>query len=205
MNKRKLQSSFHDELETILNTLLYCFWIIEWGEMEKLLDLKMRFNRKMIEWLCPKKYKVRLYRKILRNQWEGRLFCRNVRSGLYIGFAKIQLRIYETMYVILPCGIIAGIALGFLDSIFNEQPFILFAIVLSIVIVTLVYGPLDRMVFRNDRYVKYFKKFEKRDDEWLKKWKRIALLFKIGGWISGLIGFFSVLGIAILIDKLRKG
>ena len=204
-NQKTSKSSFRDKLEIFLNTMLYCFWKKERNSMEKAMDAFMHIYRKMIEWLCPKKYKVRLYRKILRNQWESKLYCRNIRSGLYIGIAKIQLRIFEFSYLVLLLGIIAGVTLGLFDSIFNEQTFTLFAIGLSIVLANVVYGPLDKMVFRKDRYIKYFKKFEKKDDEWLKKWKRISLLFKILGCVVGLLGFFCVAGIAILISKLRNG
>ena len=50
------------------------------------------------------------------------------------------------------------------------------------------YIPAYKAVFSNDRYMKYFKKFEKKDEHWHKKWKWITFLFAIGGMVTTIMG-----------------
>lgn len=60
--------------------------------------------------------------------------------------------------------------------------------------------PLNRGVLKNERYLKYFKKFEKKDEQWHKKWKRITIVFCLGCIILVLLG--GLLGLQIAISGL---
>ena len=53
--------------------------------------------------------------------------------------------------------------------------------------------PAYNAVFVKDRYLKYFKKFEKKDERWHEKWKWITFLFVIGGIATAFMGL-AVMG-----------
>ena len=67
--------------------------------------------------------------------------------------------------------------------------------------VVLGYIPAYKAVFTNDRYLKYFKQFEKEDERWHRKWKRITLVFEIGSIVSSFLGigpaFFIAIGLEV--------
>ncbi len=54
-----------------------------------------------------------------------------------------------------------------------------------------------KAVFSNDCYLVYFKKFEKEDAAWHKKWERRTIAFCIGSILSTLLGIFSAIAITL--------
>lgn len=58
------------------------------------------------------------------------------------------------------------------------------------------YIPAYKAVFTDDKYLKYFKKYEKEDKIWHKKWKIITIIFCIGGIIIEVAGIFCMTIIA---------
>ncbi len=198
---KKKKVSFHDEFETFLNAVFYGFWKKESEFMEKGMEIARHISRKVIELLCPGKYRVQLYRKMLRNQNKCRVINKDMHSGFYIRMAMASFRICETFYLIFPLVIIWGVSFGWLCSIIPLQLIFICLIVLTIVSFFTIYLPIDRIVFKNDRYIKYFQKFATEDNKWLKKWKRNAWLFEIGACMALLLGGLCAGGLVILIDN----
>lgn len=62
----------------------------------------------------------------------------------------------------------------------------------------LCYIPAYRAVFSKDRYLKYFKQFEKEDEQCHKKWKRITWVFCIGSVVFAIGGIFAMWGVSLL-------
>ena len=60
------------------------------------------------------------------------------------------------------------------------------------------YIPAYKAVFSDDRYLQYFKQFEKEDEAWHKKWKRRTIAFCVGSVITTLLGMAAAFAIAIL-------
>ena len=85
--------------------------------------------------------------------------------------------------------VIGGIYIRFYDE-FDYWLIILFAIP-----VVICYIPAYKAVFTKDKYLKYFKQFEKRDDSWHNKWKWITIAFCIGSVVVSLLGICVALGI----------
>ena len=56
--------------------------------------------------------------------------------------------------------------------------------------------PTDKAVFSNDRYLEYFKKFEKEDEQWHRKWKRRTIAFCLGSIITAIISICLAFAIA---------
>ena len=67
--------------------------------------------------------------------------------------------------------------------------------------VGLCYIPAYKAVFSNDRYLKYFKQFEKEDAKWHKKWKQITWGFCIGSVVFTIGGIFAMWGVSLLFRK----
>ena len=67
--------------------------------------------------------------------------------------------------------------------------------------VGLCYIPAYKAVLSNDRYLKYFKQFEKEDAKWHKKWKQITWGFCIGSVVFTIGGIFAMWGVSLLFRK----
>ena len=87
------------------------------------------------------------------------------------------------------------VLIGFIFREPSELNFLLALIVLEISII-LGYITANKAVFSNDRYLKYFKKFEKEDEQWHRKWKRRTIAFCFGSIIVVLIGICLAFAIA---------
>lgn len=60
--------------------------------------------------------------------------------------------------------------------------------------------PLYRYVLNHDRYIRHFKRFERRNKTWHIKWRIIAVVF----WISSYITLFVGAKGMLYIDKLLR-
>lgn len=75
---------------------------------------------------------------------------------------------------------------------------IFFLEVIAVMIpIELAYIPAYKAVFSNDKYMKYFKKFEHEDEQWHRKWKRITIIFCLGGVVTIILGMFAAFRIGI--------
>jgi len=175
----------YKKFEYFLNAVHYCIYqeeiwstkIIEKGVLglfhglSILMHLESFYQRKMEERRKNKDLHEFMYGDTwgesigFANHWFGYLY-----SGYpaFLSFVLIGLyfRYYEGMnYVIVL--VIASIPIGF------------------------CYIPAYRAVFTKDRYLKYFKQFEKEDERWHKKWKTITILFCIGSCVTTLLGIVA--------------
>lgn len=57
------------------------------------------------------------------------------------------------------------------------------------------YIPIYKALYSKDRYLKYFRKFEKEDVQWHRKWSRITTLFCVGAalmFIGGIVAMILI-------------
>ena len=92
------------------------------------------------------------------------------------------------------------VLLGIPDAMFGGVDEIA-AIAIIALPVGLCYIPAYKAVFSNDRYLKYFKQFEKEDAKWHKKWKQITWIFCIGSVVFTIGGIFAMWGVSLLFRK----
>lgn len=105
-----------------------------------------------------------------------------ISEGLIIGLVTFILLIsFFFSFLLMPFIFKEG---GDLHNIVN--------LILVAIPVELGYIPAYRAVFANNRYLQYFKQFEKEDEQWHRKWKRITCFFCIGSVVT----FFSGVGAA---------
>lgn len=84
-----------------------------------------------------------------------------------------------------------------LDGMFGGVNLIVAMTIIALPI-GLCYIPAYRAVFSKDRYLKYFKQFEKEDEQWHKKWNRITWVFCIGSVVFTIGGIFAMWGVSLL-------
>lgn len=71
----------------------------------------------------------------------------------------------------------------------------LLAWIVLLIPMALGYIPAYMAVFYKDRYLKYYKIFEKKDAKWHKKWKHISNAFCIGGILMFILGVATMIAI----------
>ena len=76
--------------------------------------------------------------------------------------------------------------------VYKSKSLNIFTILLIAAPVALCYIPAYKAVFTRDRYLIYFKKFEREDNEWHKKWKYITILFLAGSIVMVLLGILAM-------------
>ncbi len=86
------------------------------------------------------------------------------------------------------------ILLGIMKIYFHIEDTTLELVIFAIPIV-IGYIPMYRSVFMNDRYLCFYKEFEKKDVQWHKNGKGLLCFFCIGGFLSMVIGAFTLLNL----------
>ena len=62
-------------------------------------------------------------------------------------------------------------------------------LILPAIPIGIAFLPLNKAVYSHDKYIGYFKRFEKENEQWLKKWKLRTILFCIGGILIDILEF----------------
>lgn len=174
------------KIEYFLNAVLYFLWFFH--------KRVGQYTDRLIS-LIPKYFFTDNFRKkynenMIKEKPRLDEFYNNKKNGFYIGMADYW---FDSFYYLYSCAIsfiIAGCFIkrdGKIDGVTTSM-------IVFIIIGISAILPL-KMIFIKDRYLKYFKEFEKEDEHWHKKWKRITIAFCIGGVIT----FLSGLGVAWII------
>ena len=93
-------------------------------------------------------------------------------------------------------GYLSLVLLGIYFRFCDELNMIIFWALIGLPII-IGYIPAYKAVFVKNNYFKYFKKFEKEDEHWHRKWKRITIVFCIGSMLSTLLGILTAWGILL--------
>ena len=113
--------------------------------------------------------------------------------GLSIGVAHYWFGYFYSGYFMF----LSFVLLGIPDGIFGGVNLIVATAIIALPI-ALGYIPAYRAVFSKDRYLNYFKQFEKENEQWHKKWKRITWVFCIGSVVFTIGGIFAMWGVSLL-------
>ncbi len=135
-----------------------------------------------------RKYHIKRINK-LHNDKKLQEYLYGENNGLSIGTTHHLFGYFYSGYPVFFSFVIGGIYIRFYDE-FDYWLIILFAIPVAI-----CYIPAYKAVFSKDKYLKYFKQFEKKDASWHKKWKWITIAFCIGSVVVSLLGICVALGI----------
>ena len=177
--------------EYFLNTLHYCLWLIDGhlgNYIEKIVNILLSPIPKLF---FTKEYQKKCEERLAKSQNDYNRFFYDKKTGYHIGWAHHWFGFFYSAYP----GFFSWILIGIADRIFGDLNEILFLLFFGIPIGT-CYIPAYQAVFTDDKYLKYFKKFEKEDNLWHKKWKRITIFFCVGAILIEVIGFYCMTIIA---------
>ena len=176
-----------------LNAVHYCIWLddIKFGDfIGRIVDVVLSPIPKLF---FTKKYRKKYESRLPQAQKIMNKFYYDKEVGYHIGWAHHWFGYFYSCYSGVLSFIIFGIILHFWGMI--NRFVILFFIGIPIFI---CFIPADKAVFSNDIYLKYFKEFEKEDEQWHKKWKRRTWLFCIGGCLMTIVGIACMWAVLLM-------
>ena len=114
--------------------------------------------------------------------------------GVSIGLAHHWFGYFYSCYP----GFFSWLLLGIASRVYGDEVKGMVVLLIFSFPVALGYIPAYRAVFSKDRYLNYFKQFEKEDEQWHKKWKMITWVFCIGSVVFTIGGIFAMWGVSLL-------
>lgn len=181
-----------DRFAYFLNAVHYCIWR---GDIR----VRLFFDKIMGGFLLvfatiflSKKYKARLYAHVANHEKETHDYFYNKKTGFHIRWASYRAISFYLCYVACIAFLLEGILYKTVGLISSS----LFGMVL-ITPIWLCYMPANEAIFADDRYLKYFKEFEKMDKSWHRKWVMITWAFCVGGILAFVVGIIALFAIAI--------
>lgn len=182
------------KFEYFLNAIYYCIWL---NEMSMGSYFRKRVNMlfsPIPKYLFTKSYREKYYERLPKEREKAVPFFNNRENGYYIGRAKHWFSYLCSGYSAFFSFLLLGIALREWSGPINTISLIVLAIPILLGDI-----PVNKAVFANDRYLKYFKQFEKEDEQWHRKWKRITLAFEIGSIVAISLGIGAAFFIVIVL------
>ena len=150
-----------------------------------------RFTHYLIERFKTGEEKEKAYQRLNEEKKKGEAFYKDKKAGFGVGMADDIAGGIYTAYTFFPFYFITGAVIDRLTGIPAINPIVF--IPLIIVDIFVIFKPFRKAVFDNDRYLKYYKIFEKKDAAWHRKWKRITIML-----ILGVVPYMFICGIAML-------
>ena len=172
-----------ERFEYFLNAVYYFIWTVSWKHahfieksISKILTPVFSF---IVEKGFPEDYggwcmkNLRSHNSFVNDCLAYRKHSLSIPSGY---------RFYSLVIMGYSAPIYTPIAICILPWCTNKLGLILFLATVFIAYFALN-AVCDRMVFKGDRFIKYFKKFDKEDTRWRRKWKWITALTITGSFI----------------------
>lgn len=148
----------------------------------------------IIPLLLPKKISEKYLRDYKQNLNIYNTLCYNPTNGICTVVATNKFG-WITASFFSPFSFILAIIIYLTGKNESINPFIFF-IILGLPIL-IGYIPIYRLVFRNDKNIRYVKKFLKKDLAWKKYWLRASRLYSFLGLIFFILGILLAIKIAM--------
>ncbi len=181
-----------------LNVMHYCIWLHAISYSNFMHKLVFGSIRLFARYMCSRNCQERLYAYLAMREQQLYEFKYDKKKGLYIGWANHK---FGYIYSCYP-GFLSFVILGLMHSSYGKLSFVI-AMLMIFIPIGIGYIPAYKAVFFNDRYLVYFKKFEKESKEWHRKWKRITWAFCIGAVIISMCGIAVMLEIIIGMENIH--
>lgn len=164
------------KLEYFLNAIHYCLWLNE----KKFGNFAGRVVETLLapipKYLFTKVYRKKYNERQSKERKNFDTFFYNEKNSLSIGWANHWFGYFYSAYSIF----LSFVIIGIVSKVWGDPKGCVVVLLIAIPM-GICYIPAYKAVFAKDRYLKYFKQFEKKDEHWHKKWKWITFLFVIGG------------------------
>lgn len=177
------------KFEYYMNALHYCLFLRFVHSHAFWLKMTSKILRLFSDLFDIKEWYYRVVDKNL-NDVKGQEILFSKEYGFSIGWAHHWFGYFYSGYSVL----LSFILLGIFDGMYGNLSKLVVLIILAFPI-AICYIPAYKAVFSKDKYLKYFKQFEKKDASWHKKWKWITIAFCIGSVVVSLLGICVALGI----------
>ena len=172
-----------NSFEYFLNAVHYFLWIFDIRFSNYCDMIFGKLLSHISKYLFTKEQKRKYYERKAKHQKEMDMLLYDKEYGIHIGWANHWFGYFYSGHP----GLLSFILLGILFKSFEEVNRLIEILIIAIPIV-LFYIPAYRAVFSNDRYLEYFKQFEKEDEQWHKKWMRRTIRFCIGSIVTDILG-----------------
>lgn len=176
-----------------LNAILYCLWLADIKYSELIRKAVFTILSPIPKYVFTKKYRAKFYENQAIGLKNRKKHMLNRKDGYHIQCAKYIFNSHSAAYP----GFIALVAAGFIIRFTGELPLLIFS---PIVFILITIGAITehKLLYSHDKYLNYFKQFDKEDEHWHKKWNRITTVFCVGAVVSILLGLLTASAILIL-------
>ena len=182
-----------NKFEYFLNAVHYCIWLSDMKFGDFMGRIVNTLFSPIPKYLFTKEYKKKYYERLSEEQKKIDKFFYDKEIGYHIAWAHHWFGYFYSGYFMF----LSFVLLGIPDGIFGGVNLIVATAIIALPI-ALGYIPAYRAVFSKDRYLNYFKQFEKEDEQWHKKWKMITWVFCIGSVVFTIGGIFAMWGVSLL-------
>lgn len=200
LKKTTSSYSFRDRIDYILNVCLYCWyrWI---SKVEAAIDKYVSMIiRAIVSSILPKRLVYKVYRNRINGKKDLYIMNRDIEYGHNIRVAKDMVNFTCMGYVALPVAVVTCITCTLIgwDNVFMGINGKAVMVVIAVVLLMEFIGvsKLAKAIEDSSIYLSYFKKFQKQDEEWLRKWKIYTILIFSGAMLSPvlilLFGFLCI-------------
>lgn len=181
------------KFEYILNAIHYSLYCGRVQSIKRQTEIIFKMLQCALRMPFVYRWSAQLSQRIDYNMKESKKNLYNKKASVSIGMANHLFSYFYSGYPSLVSLILVGTAIRALHT------FDLLIGVMTVGMPIFVsYIPAYKAVFSDDRYLQYFKQFEKEDKEWHMKWKRRTIAFCVGSVITTLLGIVAAFAIAIL-------
>lgn len=185
------------KFEYFLNAVSYCIWRAD-IRVSAWMDKSFEILFYPIIILLPHTWRRKFHESCKATEKEIESLRYDKKNGWNIGWAKQWFGYAYSGYPSFISFMSVGITVSLTYELSQEYKVCigLLTILLPILIADI---PAYKAVYSNDKYIKYYKQFEKEDEQWHKKWYRITTAFCLGGVLSMVLGILAAFGIAFLL------
>ena len=170
-----------NRFEYFLNAVHYGIWLYQ-KKMGDKIDRQWSSFIRILTKYFPEKWRNKILACDELSKKETLQFYNDRQNGVHIQWATAKFGLFYSCYPAFLSFVLLGIYIKASDHL-NSLVALCF---LSIILIA--YIPAYWAVFLHDIYLQYFKKFEKNDEVWHKKWSRITMSFCGGGAVMAVMG-----------------
>lgn len=167
------------KFEYFLNAIFYSIWLGENRGYERI----EKIGNKILKFFLTNKQYEALLKRQQKYAPRNKKALYDKKTGMHIGLTENLFNLFYLCYYIS----ISYVLIGIFTDVYSSRNYSFFFIVITGIPGYLI---AYKAVYSNHRYLKYFKKFEKKDERWHKKWRLISIIFRLGGIVSIILGLY---------------